>query len=170
MNQRTRSRVALGVILLLLGAWFLAVQFVPALKSWYDQERGWPLIVVAVGAFLLLLGLLTATPGMAVPACIVAGIGGILYWQNQTGQWESWAYLWTLIPGFVGVGVFLSGLLGERSGRPYARGSELILTSLILFLIFGAITGSLTGLSPYWPVLLIAAGLIFLVRALVHRR
>ena len=42
--------------------------------------------------------LLTGQPGMLVPACIVGGIGGMLYWQNLTGDWASWSYSWSLIP------------------------------------------------------------------------
>ena len=63
----------------------------------------WPLIVVAVGAGLLVLGLLVGAPEMAIPAVIVGGIGGILYYQNLSGNWASWSYLWTLIPGFSGL-------------------------------------------------------------------
>ena len=99
MAGRNRSRIALGVFLILLGAWFLAGRIFPELRTWVDAFT-WPMILIAVGAFLLIFGLLVGSPGMAVPATIVAGIGGILYYQNATGDWESWAFLWTLIPGF----------------------------------------------------------------------
>jgi hypothetical protein len=108
MDRRRRSSLAAGLVLILLGAWFLVAQWVPGLQTWFS----WPLTIVGVGVLLLIIGLLTRVPAMAVPACIVGGIGGLLYWQNATGNWESWAYAWTLIPGFVGVGIVLSGLLG----------------------------------------------------------
>ncbi len=63
---------------------------------------------------LALLGLLFWVPGMIVPAAIVAGVGGLLYWQNATGNWASWAYSWALIPGFSRVGTLLSSLLERR--------------------------------------------------------
>ena len=42
---------------------------------------------------------------MMVPASIVTGIGGLLYWQNATGRWESWSYAWALIVASVGVSI-----------------------------------------------------------------
>ena len=166
MGSRHRSSLAAGLVLILLGAWFLAVQFVPGLQAWFS----WPLIIVGVGVFLLILGLLTGAPGLAVPACIVGGIGGLLYWQDATGNWESWAYAWTLIPGFVGVGVVFAGLLGGEGRQAVRGGGTLILISLVLFAVFGSFFGALGMVGDYWPVLLIALGLLMLVRPLFRSR
>jgi hypothetical protein len=155
-----------GLVLILLGAWFLAVQLVPGLQIWFS----WPLIVVGVGVFLLILGLLTGAPGLAVPACIVGGIGGLLYWQNATGNWESWSYTWTLIPGFVGVGVVLSGLLGGEGPQAVRGGGSLILISLVLFAVFGSFFGALGMVGDYWPALLILLGLLMLGRSVLQSR
>jgi len=125
--------------MILLGAWFLAGQLVPGLQAWF----AWPLTIVGVGVLLLIIGLLTGVPGLAVPACIVGGIGGLLYWQDATGNWESWAYAWALIPGFVGVGGVLAGLLGGEGRQAVRGGGTLILISLILFAIFGSFFGAL---------------------------
>ena len=170
MDRTRRSSLALGIILLLAGAWFLAVQLVPGLGNWINISLSWPLIVIGVGAFLLLFGLLIGEPDMAVPACIIAGIGALLYWQNATNRWESWAYVWTLIPGFVGVGVLLSGLIAGRFGRAVREGGGLILISLILFAIFASFLGGGTFLGAYWPVLLILLGLWLLARPWVRGR
>jgi hypothetical protein len=170
MDRRRGSNLALGLLLILLGVGFMAVQLVPGLRAWMDIEYSWPLIVVGVGVFLLVLGLLTGAPAMAVPACIVGGIGGLLYWQNATSNWESWAYVWTLIPGFVGVGVVLSGLLGGETRQSVLGGVWLILISLVLFAVFGSFFGALGLVGPYWPVLLIALGLLLLLRSLFRPR
>ena len=53
MDSRRRSSLAAGLVLILLGAWFLASQWVPALRIWVS----WPLIIVGVGALLLIIGL-----------------------------------------------------------------------------------------------------------------
>jgi hypothetical protein len=61
---------------------------------------------------------------MAVAACIIGGIGGILYWQSYTGDWASWAYVWTLIPGFSGIGIIFDrqfGFLKETMVAPVPR-------------------------------------------------
>ncbi len=170
MDRQMRRNLVVGVVLVLLGVWFLAVQFVPGLGGWINIEWSWPLLIMAVGAFLLLFGLLVGAPGMAVPAVIVAGIGGILYYQNATGDWTSWSYLWTLIPGFVGVGVILAGLLGGDFRGSLTEGGGLIIISLILFFIFASIMGGWNLLGDYWPVLLILLGVWLLIRQLFRSR
>jgi hypothetical protein len=167
---RSRSNLVTGLVLILLGFLFLSYQLVPGLWSWLNIELSWPLIVVGVGALFLLIGLLVGAPGMAVPATIIGGIGGLLYWQNATGNWESWAYAWTLIPGFVGVGVILATLLGGgRLSEGLSGGGTLVLTSLVLFAIFGSFLGGLDLFGPYWPVLLIGLGLLILLRSITRR-
>jgi hypothetical protein len=166
MDRRRRSSMVGGLLLILLGAWFLVSQFLPGLSL----EFSWPWIIIGVGVLMLVIGLLSGEPDMAVPACIVGGIGGLLYWQNATGNWESWAYTWALIPGFVGVGVVLSGLLGGSSGKAARDGGSLILISLALFAVFGSWLGGLTLFGDYWPVLLILWGLWLLVRPLFRSR
>jgi hypothetical protein len=170
MEHRTRSSIVGGLLLILLGLFFLAYQVLPEQLAWLRVELGWPLIVVAVGAGLLVFGLLVGAPGMAIPACIVAGIGLILYWQNATGNYETWSFAWTLIPGFVGVGTILNGLLGGGKLRDALEGGFwLILISLVMFAIFGSFLGGLNLFGPYWPALLILLGLIVLVRSFFRR-
>ena len=170
MEIRPRSRIGAGLCLILLVGFLLFYQLFPSWREWLPAETGWPLIVVGIGAALLVLGLFTGQPGLAVPACIVGGIGGLLWWQNSTGNWGSWAYAWTLIPGFVGVGTILAGLLGEGKLRDALEGGAwLVFISLTMFAIFGSFLGGLDILGNYWPVLLIAAGVVLLIRALFRR-
>lgn len=170
MDRRRRSSLLGGLLLILLGGWFLAVQFVPGLKIWLDIEVTWPLLVVGVGVLLLLIGLVTATPPLAVPAFIVGGIGVLLYWQRTTGDWVTWSYAWALIPSFVGLGVLVSGLLEGRTRKAISEGGWLILIGLVLFVVFGSIFGGLNWLGPYWPLLVVAFGLLILVRAVLRAR
>jgi hypothetical protein len=160
----------MGVLLVLIGLVFLALQFSPSLAQWFQVTLSWPLIVMGVGALLLLIGLLTGAPGMAIPACIVAGIGAILYYQNTTSNWMSWSYSWTLIPGFVGTGMLLAGVLGSKEYHIFRRGFSLLLLSLILFIIFGSFFGAFSFLGAYWPLLLVAAGILMIIRAFFPRR
>jgi len=169
MERLNRSRLAAGLLLILLGAWFLIVQLVPGLGTWFDRIFAWPTIIIAVGAVFLIIGLLTGAPGLAIPASVIAGVGALLYYQNSTGNWESWAYAWALIPGFVGVGIILAGLLGDPEHRNLAAGGRLILISLILFFIFGSFLGGFPILGPYWPILIIALGILLLARAFSRR-
>lgn len=171
MLRSNRTQLALGILLILLGAWLVATRQVPALQEWVDAYFAWPMWVIAAGAIILFIGLIVGAPGMAVPASIVAGIGGILYYQNLTGEWASWAYMWTLIPGFVGVGVFLTGLLGENTRANLIHGLNLLVVSAVLFLIFASFFGGLALLGNYIPaVLLILLGLYVIGRGLYRRR
>jgi hypothetical protein len=170
MSRRRRLNLVGGALLVLLGAWLLAVQFVPGLDSWIDIEFSWPLIIIGVGLFLFVFGLLVGEPGMAVPASIVTGIGGLLYYQNATGNWASWAYAWTLIPGFVGIGAIIAGLLGDNRSRSIRDGLNLLVISAVLFLVFGSFLGGLDLLGDYWPVLLILLGAWLLIRPLFGRK
>jgi hypothetical protein len=111
MNRQNRTQLVLGLLLILFGLWFIAAQRVPSLKAWAEIQFQWPFYVIGAGALILVIGLLTGAANMVIPACIVAGIGGILYYQNYSNDWESWSFLWTLIPGFVGIGTNLAGLL-----------------------------------------------------------
>jgi hypothetical protein len=170
MTRMDRSRVATALVLILIGVWLLLVQYVPALQPFAINERTWPLLIAGIGVLIAVIGLVTWTPGLLVPACIVGGIGALLYYQNLTGDWRSWAYAWTLIPGFVGIGVFLSSLLGGRVREAIVGGGWLVIISGVLFFIFGAFLGGPNLLGVYWPVLVILLGVILLIESLFRTR
>ena len=172
MSREKRSDLVFGIILLLIGAWFLLAELkvVPGLNQILNIQYQWPLIVIGVGVLLFLLGLLARAPGLSVPACIVGGIGGILYWGNATGRWGDWSFLWTLIPGFVGVGVILSTLLGGNEKGGYRAGLGLVLVSAILFFVFVMIFSGQSLFIRYWPVLIILAGLWILIQTFVRKK
>jgi len=169
MSQQQRMGLVGGVILVLLGAWLLAVQFVPGLENVINIDFTWPWIIITIGLLIFVFGLAVGEPGMAVPACVVSGIGLILLYQNTTGNWESWSYAWTLIPGFVGVGSVISGLLGDDRRRSIGDGLNLMVISAVLFLIFGSFLGGLELLGDYWPVLLILLGTWLLLQPVFRR-
>lgn len=169
MNKRGRGQLVLGVLLILIGAWFIAQRTIPQLAEFAEMFSEWPFTVIGVGGVLLLLGLFLGAPGLAVPAAIVAGIGGILLYQETTGEWGSWSYMWTLIPGFVGVGVFLQGLLGENMSENLKHGLNLVTVSAVLFVVFATFFGKFTLLGSYGPALVvIGLGVYLLVRGLVR--
>ena len=169
METSRRSGLVGGLILIVVGGAFLAAQFVPGLRSWFRAEDSWPLIIVGVGFLMLVLALALGTPPLAVPGCIVGGIGCLLFYQNATGNWESWAYAWTLIPGFVGLGVVLAALMQGQTRKDIAGGLWLMLFSAIAFVVFGSFLG-LGRFSPYWPVLMVLGGLLILGQTLFGRK
>ena len=167
MNRQGRTQLALGVILILLGAWFLADKSLPAFHSLFNKYAEFPLNMFLIGGGILIVGLVLGQPGMAVPAAIVAGIGGIFYYQQMTEDYTSWSYMWTLIPGFVGVGAILAGLLGDDTAHNLKRGLNAMVVSAVLFLIFASFFGGLQLLGNYGPaILLILLGMWVLGKGL----
>ena len=169
MEPQRRSPLVFGLLLILIGGVLLAFQLIPGLAERFEIEYSWPLFIIGVGVFLFLLGILVNAPGLSIPAAIVSGIGGIFYWQNLTEDWESWSYIWTLIPGFVGVGSVLFGILDRENRDSIRGGAWLILISGVMFLVFSSFIGGLDLLGPYWPVLLILLVLILLARPFLRR-
>ena len=160
MKKQGRTQLALGIILILLGAFFIAQRSIPEVAEFTELFSYWPFTVIGVGALLLLLGLILGNPGLAVPAAIVAGIGGILYYTDSSGNWDSWSFMWTLIPGFVGVGIALQGLLGENTRHNLQHGLNLMVVSAVLFLVFSAFLGGWSLMGNFGPaILLILLGL-----------
>lgn len=171
MSRQNRTQLVLGVLLVVVGIFYFLAQQMPALRVWTQFEFEWPFYVIGAGILILLIGLMTGAPSMAVPACIVAGIGAILYYQNRTGDWASWSFAWTLIPGFVGLGVLLTGLLGENTRQNLGHGLNLLVISAALFLVFAALFHQLNFLGGYGPaVLLVLLGLYVIGRGLLRGR
>ena len=167
--RQNRTNLFLGILLILIGGWLVVTRQVPALQNWIDAQFTWPMWTIGAGLLVLFIGLITGAPGMAIPASIIAGIGGILYYQNQTGDYSSWSYMWALIPGFVGVGTILAGLLGEQTRRNLSHGLNLIVISTVLFLVFATFFGGLSILGDYGAaIVLILLGLYVLIRGFVR--
>lgn len=164
MNRK--NGVIGGIILILLGLLFLAREIFPQAFQFWE----WPFIIIGLGGVFLLWAILSGTGGLAVPGTILAGIGGIFYYQTITSDWESWAYIWALIPGFVGVGVIIGGIIDRNYKEAFSGGLILMLISGILFFVFGQAFGLEAEIIKYWPALLIILGVIALVRALFSGR
>ncbi len=171
MSRQNRTQLVLGILLVLAGVLYILSPRLPFLEGWLRLQFQWPFYVIGAGLLILILGLLTGTPSMAIPACIVTGIGGILYYQNMTGDWASWEFLWTLLPGFVAIGLLITGLLGEDSRKNFSSGLNLLVTSAAMFLVFAAIFQRLYFLGPYGPAaLLILLGVYVIGRGLLRGR
>ncbi len=163
-----RNTVIVALILVILGFMFLVGQFLGGLFWHY----AWPFFVIIPG-LLFFAGMVVAGKnggGLAIPGSIVTTVGLILFYQNITGHFESWAYIWTLIfPLSVGVGLMIQGLW---SGQPAVleHGKRMALAGIVIFLIAAAFFEGIIGIGGHglgrygWPLLLIAAGILLLLR------
>jgi len=165
----------LGGILIVLGLLFFAAQQL----NFNVADATWPFYVIAPGVALLALGLTQSRgEGLTIAGSIVTIVGLILFYQNATDHWESWAYAWALVgPGGSGVGMLL---YGTRSGNAkMARaGFWQILTALALFTVGLFFFEGVLGISgrrlplPEWvlPVAIMVIGLLVLIRGFTAGR
>jgi hypothetical protein len=163
------SSIIAGLILILVGAFFLMLPLFPDLADSINIALTWPMIIVGVGA-LFLLGALLGAPGMAIPGSLFAGLGLMLSYQNANNAWKSWGYSWALIPGFVGVGIVIQETLKGRAAKGLREGGQLIVISLIMFVVAAALIGRLMNFTIVAALLLIGLGLWQLLRVTLGRR
>jgi multisubunit Na+/H+ antiporter MnhC subunit len=131
----------------------------------------WPFIIVGFGG-LFFVGMLAggkSLAGLAIPGTIISGLGLMMFIQNLTGYWESWAYSWTIILVLVGLGIFIMGLYTEDTHHRQA-GLRVMKVGAILFIIFGGFFELIfNAFRPYgiqqylFPLLLVALGVYLVV-------
>lgn len=120
MNDHEPGRaplVVIGFTLVIVGAALMVFRF-----TGIDlMAIAWPLFVIAPGlAFFVPAIVMRDQPGMgylAIPGCIVTTVGLLLAYQNLTGDWQSWSYMWALVaPTSVGVGLIIAGTKERSAG------------------------------------------------------
>ena len=165
-GQNERNTRALGLLLLAVGAWILIARFIHInLGDWL-----WPFWIIVPSGLIIALGFRDSRrngEGLVTFGSIVAVTGIILFVQNITGQWQSWAYAWALLfPGSMGLGQYL---WGKQTGNVAAvhAAEKTMRVALILFAAFGFFFEVVLGIGGFHlssagrivvPVLLIAAG------------
>jgi hypothetical protein len=172
-SNRFEGHVIAGAILIGLGVLLLLGNiFQPFhLLSWL-----WPFLVIVPGVlmFIPVTSGQRDAAGLAVPASLVTGTGLILLYQSVTGNWKSWAYVWTLYGVFLGFGLWLTGRTRREAGAR-RLGITFMQVGLIGFLLFGSffevlIFGGGFGVGRcFWPLVLIGLGLWFFFRAMGGR-
>ncbi|MDX9863424.1 MAG: hypothetical protein RBT34_01325 [Anaerolineaceae bacterium] len=168
MKKDQKDTFITGLFLIVIGVLFVAFQFVPGLRYTLRELITWPIILVGFGLFLLIKNLIEKDAHGLVSACVILGVGAILYWQNTSGAWGDW-YYWLLIPGFAGAGNLLGGLINGQNRNALQKGLWQIGFSAVLFLVFSPYLRLNLLFSQYWPVLLIAAGIVLIFNALRNK-
>ena len=174
-SRRWGSNMAIGVVLVVVGLFFLVVRVLDIDLSVY----GWPLFVIIPGLTLVIVGFASLGTGALIPGSILTMVGLILAYQNATGDWPAWAYAWPLVAPFsVGLALFMQGLRTRdvsllRQGRSLMFIGAVIF--MILFVVFETIL-HISGIDYGWfgkaalPALLIIIGLVLLMRSLQRGR
>ena len=164
MMAQTQRNTFGAVLLIGLGILFLIGQIFN-INLWEMVGFSWPALVLIPGVIFLALAFTgdRKVAGFAFPGTIITGTGAILWYQNVTDNWQSWAYVWTLYPAFAGLAMMFVGLRNADK-KAYGVGRAMVNYSLIAFLAFAAFfelfifhaNGALTG----WllPLALIVVG------------
>jgi hypothetical protein len=169
------TNLAIGIVMVVVGIFFLVVRVTNIDLSTY----GWPLYVIIPGLTLLVVGFVSLGTGAVIPGGIITMTGLVLAYQNSTGDWASWAYLWALVVPFgVGLGIFLQGLR-DRDQKQLRQGRVLMFWGLMITVIGFVFFESILNISGIdygilgraaLPVLLIIIGLSLLVRSVQRNR
>ena len=172
--QTSDPRLLLGGALIVLGILFLLGQLFDFSLGYYL----WPFYIIVPGVLLFALALKEQGSASEHPLMVIGSIvtmvGLILFYQNSSGHWESWAYAWALVgPTSIGLGQMLYGKLKGReelvqSGTHLATvGGVIFLAGLVFFeLIIGL--GNVGGIG--WPAVLIILGVVLLLRKYLPQR
>ncbi len=170
------TNLTIAAVLILAGVVALVAQLVRIPLGRYM----WPFSVIVPGVLLVVLGLglrNQASEGLTVLGSLVTGVGMVLFLQNLTGLWASWAYSWALIaPGSVGLGQVVYGTVRDDPGK-VREGWGAMRAGLWIFVVGFVFFELVIGLSGFglgsrnWPIVIIVLGVVLLVYNVVgHRR
>lgn len=178
-RDQNRPRLIIGVILVLLGIFFLFGEFLDQVFHIRINQYVWPLTILVPGVLIYLMAFITdvkAGRNLITVGSIISAVGFLLFVQNLTGWWATWAYAWALIfPTSIGLGQMLFGLLRQqddllREGWRLTRiGLVILLVGVVFFELLIGISGfRFFGLRGFcFPALLVIFGLVVIFRNLL---
>jgi hypothetical protein len=163
MGSQNRGQIYFAILLIGLGVLFFASNFV----SGYIIQRAWPGIFYSIAAAFYLPPLLWGPErhrlaGLLIPGSIMLSLGLIFTYNVLTGDWLSWSYGWSLIVAGVGLGLALGARLGEWGSPSTWVGIWMLVASVAVFSVFGALFGG-PVLKTSAPVLLVISGLVWVL-------
>jgi hypothetical protein len=155
-RRDTREPLILGIILVAVGVGGLVISVAPASGGW---------VLLTIGLTLLTLFAFTRAYGVLIPGGIISGLAlGIL--ATELGPWAVDGGLIVAGLGLGFIAIWLIGALAhveEQHPWPLIPGTILLTVGLLL-----AMGERTTQLLSYWPLILIAIGLVVLVRGLLR--
>jgi hypothetical protein len=165
-NVQDRRGLNVGVALLAIGVYF-------ALKHSLHFHGPGPLLLL-IGTILLVISALRSFRGPLVAAGVLLGLGAGYLLREPLDRWlPGWA---TLLLG-LGCGLLLVAALDRSAGRERRPTPLVPGVILVAIAVITALAGNLRipealydAVWRFWPFVLVAAGLLLVVRAFRTRR
>ncbi len=161
----------LGMVLVGVGILFLLLNI-------FDVDYGrfaWPFFIIIPGAVLFISAFTmdeASGQALAIAGGIITAAGTLLFYQNISNHWTSWAYAWALVaPGSIGLAQLILGSV-KNQDKMVRDGKQMLLIGLAIFAAGFVFFELIIGISGFrlgrlgWPILLIGIGVILLARGL----
>ena len=181
-TNTNRSRLIFGACLVLLGLFLLFGEIVGSIFHIRIGHYTWPFTILVPGVLLYALAFTVDdnnSKGVVFAGSIVSGLGVLLFLQNLTGWWASWAYAWAFIfPTSIGVGEIVFGTLRNKKDM-VSEGWRLTRIGLVILLfgvIFFELLIGISGIrffgmrSLCFPAALVILGLALVLQYLLSGR
>lgn len=157
--QAQRSRLIVGLLLLLLGLFLMLDRFV-------DFRGG--LLIIFMGIGFAAVYYITGQIGFLIPGCLLLGLGlgiAVMPVAGGRGRWESFVLFASIAAGFYLVSV----LGGKKAGWwPLIPGTVFLFLGLFVVIVSDPVFRReiWAAVDRYWPIGLIVLGALVIVKAL----
>jgi hypothetical protein len=138
-----------GLLLLIVGVLLLAsdplANLIRGLPIDEDVLRWWPVLIIGLSLFFLVPALLGGPnrrlrAGMVIPGALLAGVGSALMYTSLTDRWGAWAYLWTVFPFSLGLGMYAAGWIADAPAFKWI-GAGIAIGGVVAYLVFATAFG-----------------------------
>lgn len=170
MKSIDRGSIVGALVLIVLGAVFLILNFIPDVGF----VELWPVIffVTALGFYLPAVIWPESRRGLAglyIPGSIVFVMGIAFLYNTLSGDWGVWAFAWLLIPLSVGLGMTLAAWIGGWD-RPVGEvGIWIMVLNAVGFGLFGTLFGE-PMIKTFSAGMVLGGGVLMLLRGFLRGR
>lgn len=169
MNESNRGNMIAGIVLVVLGGIFFALNLIPGLNA----AKTWPLVLIVLGIGFCLPAAIwyksrESLAGLFIPGCILITLGAIFLFNTLTGIWNIWAIAWILIPASVGLGLITGAAVGKWDRSVTQVGAWMLIISVSVFALFASMFGNIV-VKAIGAGFLVTTGLVLLIRSFIKK-
>jgi hypothetical protein len=170
MKGIDRGSLVGALVLIILGAVFLILNFVPDVGF----EELWPVIffVTALGFYLPAVIWPESRRGLAalyIPGSIILVMGITFLYNTLSGDWGVWAFAWLLIPLSIGMGMTLAAWVGSWAPPVGEVGIWIMVLNAVGFGLFATLFGEAL-IKAFGAGMVIGGGVLMLLRGYLRGR